>query len=410
MDSVDSDTQTQSQTKIPTIVLPVSLLMELNFFHNHQENTDAIKGHYVFLITEQLAPIGSFRLYIMKQQPPKEMKQPPTLTTLTENGTFQQIGTIHQTRGQSNLTLINLMRLLLTNNIDVLKQNVNVSIEQDFQHIQDAFKFPITPNDETIMNPSKSMSEVNKHLDFDHTPEDLLNKIKSNQHYRDLSRHRRNEFDAELSSDQWYEYRNRGGGDCFFLVIAQALKCSKESELQNSLKTTLGIRSVDQPINTLQTKVRTFISNNVNKTTFNTYKENYNSNPSNTEFKFMEGVETLEEFKKKIIDCSLFEGNETVIEILRNHRIYPLILKENADYNKKPEENLIKCNKQPLDYYNNQNMVYILIKYIYMGSTGHYTLISYRPSTEDDKKTIFRYHTLPKVLQYIIGQECVSSS
>lgn len=257
---------------------------------------------------------------------------------------------------------------------------------------------------------------------------------------------------AESSTDNWMQkfmknknyamVDNEGGGDCFFAVVRDAFSSIAQQTTVQKLRKKLSNEVTQELYNSYKAQYDAFVSSIENDSKvileinreYTRLKQAYNSiidrterqemvfklkqmkeqhdrlkkerNVSNqmlNEYKYLEGVKTLEGFRKKITTCEFWAETWAISTIERILSIKLIILSEES-YNAGDLRNVLMCG-QLNDVILESSGVFVPEYYIMAQYNGyHYQLISYK------KKMIFKFNEIPYEIKNMIITECVKNN
>mgnify|MGYP001446012149 CR=1 FL=1 len=235
---------------------------------------------------------------------------------------------------------------------------------------------------------------------------------------------------------------NEGGGDCLFAVIRDALSGVGDKVTVNDLREKLAEEATNEIFlgyklyydelksnfdenkllvtqvkiknsnlktelsNTKDKKLQTSIVKEANdlKTTFDMLKKELITAKNNLdEYKFMSGVETLDQFKKLIKSCN-FWGDTWAISTLERILKVKLVLLSREMWLMGDLENVLQCGQLNDDVLERQGkfepQYYIILDY----SGQHYQLITYK------EKSAFTFSDLPEQVKKLIKNKCLEKA
>tara|TARA_B100001057_G_scaffold165589_1_gene166273 strand:- start:23483 stop:25201 length:1719 start_codon:yes stop_codon:yes gene_type:complete len=251
------------------------------------------------------------------------------------------------------------------------------------------------------------------------------------------------EWIENFMSDNSYKIvNNEGGGDCLFAVIRDALSSVGDKVTVNELREKLAEEATNEIFlgyklyydelksnfdenkllvtqvkirnsnlktelsNTKDKKLQTSIVKEANdlKTTFDMLKKELITAKNNLdEYKFMSGVETLDQFKKLIKSCN-FWGDTWAISTLERILKVKLVLLSREMWLMGDLENVLQCGQLNDDVLERQGkfepQYYIILDY----SGQHYQLITYK------EKSAFTFSDLPEQVKKLIKNKCLEKA
>ena len=257
---------------------------------------------------------------------------------------------------------------------------------------------------------------------------------------------------VESSTDNWMQkfmknknysmVDNEGGGDCFFAVIRDAFSSIAQQTTVQKLRKKLSNEVTEDLFNSYKAQYDAFVSSiekdsklisEINRE-YTRLKQNYNniidrtekqemfvklkqmkeqhdqlkkernvSNQMLNEYKYLEGVKTLDGFKKKITTCEFWAETWAISTIERILSIKIIILSQES-YTAGDLRNVLMCG-QLNDEILQSKGVFVPEFYIMAQYNGyHYQLISYK------KKMIFNFKEIPYDIKDMIITECVKKN
>ena len=235
---------------------------------------------------------------------------------------------------------------------------------------------------------------------------------------------------------------NEGGGDCLFAVIRDALSGVGDKVTVNDLREKLAEEATNEIFlgyklyydelksnfdenkllvtqvkirnsnlktelsNTKDKKLQTSIVKEANdlKMTFDMLKKELMTAKNNLdEYKFMSGVETLDQFKKLIKSCN-FWGDTWAISTLERILKVKLVLLSREMWLMGDLENVLQCGQLNDDVLEREGkfepQYYIILDY----SGQHYQLITYK------EKSAFTFSDLPEQVKKLIKNKCLEKA
>ena len=122
-----------------------------------------------------------------------------------------------------------------------------------------------------------------------------------------------------------------------------------------------------------------------------------------SEVKFMENIETLDDFKQKLRRCDFWADTWTISTLERVLNIKFIILSTES-YNKEDYENIIQCGQLNDNILRNKGIFlpefYVIVEY----TGNHYKLIGYK------NKQIFDFSELPFDIKMMIANKCMEQN
>ena len=257
---------------------------------------------------------------------------------------------------------------------------------------------------------------------------------------------------VEKSTDNWMQkfmknknyslIDNEGGGDCFFSVVRDAFSSIAQQTTVQKLRKKLSNEVTQELFNSYKAQYDAFVASIANDSKliieinreYTRLKEHYNniidrtekqelfvklkqmkdqhdqlkkernvSNQMLTEYKYLEGVNTVDGFKKKITTCEFWAETWAISTIERILSIKLIILSQES-YTAGDLRNVLMCG-QLNDEILQSKGVFVPEFYIMAEYNGyHYKLISYK------KKMIFKFKEIPYDIKNLIITECVKKN
>ena len=242
-----------------------------------------------------------------------------------------------------------------------------------------------------------------------------------------------------MKNKNYFIVDNEGKGDCLFATIRDAFssiaqqtsveklrkKMSNEAnekllsvykELYDSfnnmiIESTIQIKELNIEYNKLQQLFATTLDRNERKDISesakkiklqhdNMVKEKAVSSRMINEYKFMKGIDTLEQLKKKMRTCDFWAETWAISTLERILNVKTILLSSEA-YREKDLSNVLQCGQLNDDILEKMG-VFLPEYYIIEDFTGgHYKLIGYKD------KLIFKFSELPYELKKKIAEKCL---
>jgi predicted NAD-dependent protein-ADP-ribosyltransferase YbiA (DUF1768 family) len=242
-----------------------------------------------------------------------------------------------------------------------------------------------------------------------------------------------------MKNKNYFIVDNEGKGDCLFATIRDAFssiaqqtsveklrkKMSNEAnekllsvykELYDSfnnmiIESTIQIKELNIEYNNLQQLFTTTLDRNERKDISesakkiklqhdNMVKEKAVSSRMINEYKFMKGIDTLEQLKKKMRTCDFWAETWAISTLERILNVKTILLSSEA-YREKDLSNVLQCGHLNDDILEKMG-VFLPEYYIIEDFTGgHYKLIGYKD------KLIFKFSELPYELKKKIAEKCL---
>lgn len=256
----------------------------------------------------------------------------------------------------------------------------------------------------------------------------------------------------ETSTDTWIDkfmknknfmiQDNEGGGDCLFATVRDAFSSIAQQTSTNKLRKKLSeeatqeiydnykeqydmynasilrdtnkIKELEKEYLSLKQKVTQTIDRNEQKAIIEQAKEIKKlhdklveekrvSTTILKEFKFMKGIENLEQFKRAIRHCDFWADTWAITTLERILNI-KFIIFSSENYKAKDEKNVLQCGHLS-DKILSQRGRFTPEFYIMIEHTGnHYKLIGYK------KKMIFKFSEIPYDIKKMIYERCLEKN
>jgi hypothetical protein len=235
---------------------------------------------------------------------------------------------------------------------------------------------------------------------------------------------------------------NSGGGDCLFLTIQDAFYSIAQQTSVNKLRKKLSNEATQEVFENYKEQYDMYTASLVRDTNkikemaneYALYKQRFNDVIDRNEqkailehakevkkehdklveekkvtaailkeYKFMKGIETLEQFKKKIRHCDFWADTWAISTLERILNIKFIILSSES-YKANDEKNVLQCG-QLNDKVLEQRGIFTPEFYIMVDYTGnHYKLIGYK------KKMIFKFSEIPYDIKKMIYEKCLETN
>jgi predicted NAD-dependent protein-ADP-ribosyltransferase YbiA (DUF1768 family) len=245
-----------------------------------------------------------------------------------------------------------------------------------------------------------------------------------------------------LSNNHYGVVDNEGGGDCLFATIRDAFSSIYQQTTVNKLRKKLSneatdvifagykeqydmynaalitetneIKKLSLQYTALRERIKTIIDRDEQVTIVNEakhvkkehdilVKEKSVTNKILQEFKFMKGINTLEQFKTKISKCD-FWADTWAISTLERILNIKFIFLSSENYKSGDTKNVILCGHLNDVVLENKG-IFTPDFYIIVEHTGdHYKLISYK------KKLIFKFSEIPYDIKTLVTDKCLEKN
>ena len=338
----------------------------------------------------------------------------------------------------SYATLFNIRKILES---DVVTESTGLMESETSKDEEDDLETSL----EKGLDDTEGAEEEDENIDLEEIKIDDVNKESKEQAERESNSYKKrkgeNWIETYMKNNNYKIVENEGGGDCLFASIRDGLekggilKSVKEmrkilsneatedlfqgyKELYDGTKNRLvvletEIKSQKEEMKLLRAEMKkgnrdtivdlTNSAKNLKDKNAITMKEKASAKNLKEEYEFMEGIETLEDFKKILVTCD-FWGETWAISTLERILNIKLILFSYANYKDGDLDNVILCGQlndsilQERGEFNPD--YYILLEYV----GNHYRLITYK------NKGCFKFGDLPYNLKLKIINKCLEKA